>query len=70
MKSFIYDNLPYVLLSAIALALLFTDREIGFGLNRNIREDSGIVIGLAEQRVLALLVLLFTAWKILMRPRR
>ncbi|WP_137974697.1 hypothetical protein [Pseudomonas sp. F(2018)] len=70
MKRFIYDNLPYLLLSALALALLFSDREIGFGLNRSIREDSGIVIGLIEQRLLALLVLLFAAWKILIRPRR
>ncbi|WP_394560308.1 hypothetical protein [Aquipseudomonas alcaligenes] len=70
MKDFIYDNLPYLLLASLALALLLTDREIGFSLNRSIREDSGIVIGLTEQRVLALVALLFAAWKILLRPRR
>ena len=32
MKNFIHDNLPYLLLSAIALGLFFTDREIGFDL--------------------------------------
>ena len=72
MKNFIHDNLPYLLLSAIALGLFFTDREIGFDLGSRIsmREDGGITIGLAEQRFLALLILAFAAWKILARPRR
>lgn len=69
LKDFLYDNLPYLLLAAIALGLLFKDQEIAFDLGSriNVRESGGIVIGLAEQQTLALL---FTAWKILVRPRR
>lgn len=72
LKDFLYDNLPYLLLAAIALGLLFKDQEIAFDLGSriNVRESGGIVIGLAEQRTLALLALLFTTWKILVRPRR
>jgi hypothetical protein len=71
LKDFIYGNLPYLLLAGLALGLLFAQREIGFSLNKGFSAgDRGIMIGLAEQRALALAALLFAAWKILMRRRR
>ena len=72
MKGFIFDHLPYLLLTIIALGLLFAEREIGFALSKgySVREDGGIMIGLANQRLLALALLLFCSWKILRRPRR
>ena len=71
MKDFIYSNLPYLLLSALALALLFTEQEIGFGLTSRIMNSSdGISIGLAAQRLIALLTLGFSARMIWLGTRR
>jgi hypothetical protein len=72
LRDFIYANLPYLLLIGLALPLLLTEREIGLDLASRIsvRERPGLLLGLATQRLLALLILLFAAWKILARPRR
>lgn len=61
LKDFIYGNLPYLLLAPLALALLLAEQEIGFGFSRGsaINPSRGLVLGLAEQRLVAALVLLF-----------
>ena len=72
LRGFIYANLPYLLLIGLALPLLLTEREIGLDLASRIsvRERPGLLLDLTTQRLLALLILLFAAWKILARPRR
>ena len=72
LKDFIYANLPYLLLIGLALPLLLTERQIGldFASRMNVRERPGLLLGLTIQRALALLALLFAAWRILARPRR
>lgn len=71
LKRFIYNNLPYLLLAAIALGLLLTDQQISLGLSRSqILSQRGVPLSLTGQHLLALAALLFAAWKILARPRR
>lgn len=65
MKSFIYDNLPYLLLAPLALALLLAEQEIGFAISRRFWETSaGLTLGLTVQRVIAALLLVFAVRKI------
>ncbi|SDP51533.1 hypothetical protein [Ectopseudomonas guguanensis] len=72
MKDFIYAHLPYLLLIALALPVLFSQQEIPLNLNRTIllEHQQGIVIGLTNQRIVALLVLAWCAWRILRKRRR
>jgi hypothetical protein len=72
LRDFIYANLPYLLLIGFALPLLLTEREIGLDIasRMNVRDRPGLLLGLTNQRLLALLILLFAAWKMLARPRR
>jgi hypothetical protein len=72
MKDFIYDHLPYLLLTALALPVLFSQQEIAFHLGRAIphNPNAGIAIGLTNQRIAALLVLAWCAWRILRKRRR
>lgn len=71
LKDFIYGNLPYLLLAILALALLLTEREIGFGITSRLMNSSeGLVPGLAAQRVIAVLALTFALRKIWLGTRR
>jgi hypothetical protein len=72
LRDFIYANLPYLLLIGFALPLLLTEREIGLDIasRMNVRDRPGLLLDLTTQRFLALLILLFAAWKMLARPRR
>ncbi len=72
MKNFIYSNLPYLLLGGLALALILTDKEIGFGLASRIgyRESEGIHIGLMEQRMVGFIALSYAVFRILRRTNR
>lgn len=71
MKDFLYDNLPYLLLTPLALALLFTEQEIGLSLSRRVTEPSaGLTLGLTTQRVIALLILLFSVRRMWLGTRR
>lgn len=72
MKDFIYSNLPYLLLGALALALILTDKEIGFGLSSRIsyRESEGIHIGLTEQRMVGFIAMSYALFRILRRSKR
>jgi hypothetical protein len=72
MKDFIYTHLPYLLLIALALPVLFNQQEIALHLARAIPHDPnrGIVIGLTNQRIAALLVLTWCTWRILRKRRR
>ncbi|UTW06191.1 hypothetical protein [Pseudomonas benzenivorans] len=71
MKDFIYTHLPYLLLIALALPVLFSQQEIALHLARSIPHNPnlGITIGLANQRIAALLVLAWCAWRILRKRR-
>ena len=72
MKDFIYAHLSYLLLIALALPVLLSQQEIPLNLNRTIPHNPnvGIVIGLTNQRIAALLVLAWCAWRILRKRRR
>ncbi|PKM27215.1 MAG: hypothetical protein CVV09_01575 [Gammaproteobacteria bacterium HGW-Gammaproteobacteria-13] len=72
MKDFTYTHLPYLLLIALALPVLFSQQEIALSLNRAIphNPNAGIVIGLTNQRIVALLVLAWCAWRIMRKRRR
>jgi hypothetical protein len=72
MKDFIYAHLPYLLLIVLALPVLFSQQEIPLNLQRAIphNPNAGIVIGLTNQRIVALLVLVWCAWRILRKRRR
>ncbi|MBJ7548600.1 hypothetical protein JHC42_17345 [Pseudomonas sp. OA3] len=72
MKDFIYAHLPYLLLIALALPVLLSQQEIALNLQRAIphNPNAGIVIGLANQRIAALLVLAWCAWRIMRKRRR
>ena len=72
MKDFIYAHLPYLLLIALALPVLFSQQEIALNLQRAIphNPNADIVIGLTNQRIVALLVLAWCAWRILRKRRR
>lgn len=72
LKNFIYNNLPYLLLGALALALILTDKEIGFGLSSRIsyRESEGIHIGLMEQRMVGFIVLSYAIFRMFRRSKR
>lgn len=72
LKNFIYNNLPYLLLAALALALILTDKEMGFGLASKIsyRESEGIRIGLVEQRMVGFIALGYAVFRILRRTNR
>ena len=71
LRDFIYDNLPYLLLTPLALALLLAEQEIGLSLSRRIQEPStGLTLGLATQRGIALLVLIFSLRRIWLGQRR
>lgn len=71
LREFIYDNLLYLLLIPLALILLFTEQEIGLSLSRRIQEPStGLTLGLAAQRAIALLVLFFSLRRIWLGHRR
>lgn len=72
MKDFVYAHLPYLLLIALALPVLLSQQEIALNLQRAIphNPDAGIVIGLTNQRIVALLVLAWCAWRILRKRRR
>jgi|GEM_PF-914636 len=71
-KDFIYTHLPYLLLIALALPVLLSQQEIALHLSRSIPQNPnmGIVIGLTNQRIAALLVLTWCAWRILRKRRR
>lgn len=64
LKDFIYGNLPYLLVAPLALLLLLADKEIAFGLSRNVESTRGLVLGLTEQRLIAALLLVFTLRKL------
>lgn len=72
MKDFIYTHLPYLLLGSLALAVLLSEQEIAIRLLRSIPHgpDSSITPGLTGQRIAALLVLAWCAWRILRKSRR
>ncbi|MDF2075344.1 hypothetical protein P2Q70_12235 [Pseudomonas mendocina] len=72
MKDFIYAHLPYLLLIVLALPVLLSQQEIALNLQRAIphNPNAGIVIGLTNQRIVALLVLVWCAWRILRKRRR
>ena len=71
LRDFVYDNLPYLLLAPLALALLLAEQEIGLSLSRRIQEPStGLTLGLATQRGIALLVLIFSLRRIWLGQRR
>ena len=72
MKDFTYTHLPYLLLIALALPVLFSQQEIALSLNRAIphNPNAGIVIGLTNQRIVALLVFAWCAWRIMRKRRR
>lgn len=72
MKDFIYAHLPYLLLIVLALPVLLSQQEIALNLQRAIPHNPnvGIVIGLTNQRIVALLVLVWCAWRILRKRRR
>lgn len=72
MKDFIYAHLPYLLLTVLALPVLLSQQEIALNLQRAIphNPNAGIVIGLTNQRIVALLVLVWCAWRILRKRRR
>jgi hypothetical protein len=72
MKDFIYDHLPYLLLIALALPVLFSQQEIALNLQRAIPHNPnvGVVIGLTNQRIAALLVLAWCAWRMMRKRRR
>ncbi|EZH76714.1 hypothetical protein L0Y47_23460 [Ectopseudomonas composti] len=72
MKDFIYAHLPYLLLIVLALPVLLSQQEIALNLQRAIPHNPnvGIVIGLTNQRIVALLVLAWCAWRILRKRRR
>ena len=72
MKDFIYAHLPYLLLIVLALPVLLSQPEIALNLQRAIphNPNAGIVIGLTNQRIVALLVLVWCAWRILRKRRR
>lgn len=71
LKLFIYDNLPYLLLTPLALALLFAEQEIGLSLSRSVKATTeGLTIGLLEQRLVAALILMFIAYRIWLGRRR
>ena len=72
MKDFLYAHLPYLLLIALALPVLFSQQEIALNLQRTIPHNpsTGITIGLANQRIAAMLVLAWCAWRIMRKRRR
>ncbi|QNH07172.1 hypothetical protein HNQ27_06785 [Pseudomonas sp. B11D7D] len=72
MKDFIYAHLPYLLLIVLALPVLLSQQEIALNLQRAIPHNPnvGIVIGLTNQRIVALLLLAWCAWRILRKRRR
>lgn len=72
MKDFIYTHLPYLLLIVLALPVLLSQQEIALNLQRAIPHNPnvGIVIGLTNQRIVALLLLAWCAWRILRKRRR
>nr|WP_288256058.1 hypothetical protein [uncultured Pseudomonas sp.] len=72
MKDFLYAHLPYLLLIALALPVLFSQQEIALNLQRAIPHNpsTGITIGLANQRIAAMLVLAWCAWRIMRKRRR
>lgn len=71
LRDFIYDNLLYLLLIPLALILLFTEQELGLSLSRRIQEPStGLTLGLAAQRAIALLVLFLSLRRIWLGHRR
>ncbi|GIZ12563.1 hypothetical protein [Pseudomonas sp. NCCP-436] len=72
MKDLIYSHLPYLLLGSLALAVLLHDQEIAIRLLRTIPHgpDTSVTPGLTGQRIVALLVLAWCAWRILRKPRR
>ena len=72
MKDFLYAHLPYLLLIALALPVLFSQQEIALNLQRAIPHNpsTGITIGLATQRIAAMLVLAWCAWRIMRKRRR
>ena len=71
LKDFIYGNLPYLLITPLALILLFAEQEIAFGISRNVMKPSeGLVLGLTEQRLIAALVLIFAIRKMWLGTRR
>lgn len=71
LRDFVYDNLLYLLLAPLALALLLAEQEIGLSLSRRIQEPSaGLTLGLATQRTLALLILVFSLRRLWLGRRR
>lgn len=72
LRDFIYNNLPYLLLASLALGLMLTNKEIGFGLASRVsyRESGGVHIGLVEQRLIGLIALSYAVFKILRRKNR
>lgn len=72
MKDFIHAHLPYLLLIVLALPVLLSQQEIALNLQRAIPHNPnvGIVIGLTNQRIVALLLLAWCAWRILRKRRR
>ncbi|MDX5372335.1 MAG: hypothetical protein LPK18_07855 [Pseudomonadaceae bacterium] len=62
LRDFIYDNLLYLLLA---------EQEIGLSLSRRIQEPSaGLTLGLATQRAIALLVLIYSLRRLWLGQRR
>lgn len=71
LKDFIYDNLLYLLLAPLSLTLLLAEQEVAFGLSRRVMDPSkGLVIGLAAQRIIAALILIFAIRKMWLNTRR
>jgi hypothetical protein len=71
LRDFIYDNLLYLLLAPLALALLLAEQEIGLSLSRRIQEPSaGLTLGLATQRAIALLLLIYSLRRLWLGQRR
>lgn len=71
LRDFIYDNLLYLLLAPLALALLLAEQEIGLSLSRRIQEPSaGLTLGLATQRAIALLLLIYSLRRLWLGHRR
>lgn len=71
LRDFVYDNLLYLLLIPLALALLFAEQEIGLSLSRSIQEPStGLTLGLATQRAIAVLILIFSVRGMWLGSRR
>lgn len=72
MKDFIYTHLPYLLLIMLALPVLLSQQEIALNLQRAIphNPNAGITIELTSQRIVALLVLIWCAWRMMRKRRR